>query len=450
MIEWIGFATSLLGIAGGAFIYHRRISRQHEASLERLSLQLQARLPAALRQSGAPLSGEQDGLSWRVTPVRLQRESLDAMGVRIAARPVPASILLSSAAARLDRIGLPELEQAAVLTAETRTLLRHFLQRGGQVRGGEVYMEEALEPGALDSADWQGAERLREVLDIARRLQLEPEQIADRLLSNLHDPDPAARHTCLRMLIAHCRERLDDRRLRALLTDPSPMVRLEAAAVLPDRDTLIALARQDAHIEARDHAIRRVDDDAFTAIALPVLHRAPVGAAEPGLLRLVADQIAARRLAALLPPMGEALEAAAEWPVEVTGEGSAPEIQLRLWAVIGMIRAWKALAEPGAESGYVLRRYEGHAHETVQIEVIHALGAVGTPLSLPWLQGMARGLLRDAAIRRAAAAAIAAIRARAAAESGRLSVAEGGGLSVAEGGGVSVAEGSGGAGGGRR
>ena len=428
MPEAIGIATFvvLVTILAAFWRYNHRANRIHHASLERLSLQLQARLPDALRKIGAGVtSGEKDGISWEMTPRMLDYTGLAVPGVRIVVRPVLTTLHLTAASPPDPARCGPE--EAAALTFETRTLLAPLLRRGAVVQHGGITAEEELRPD-IDPL----VVRLPTILDIAARLRPAPAQILPRLLQNLADPEPAWRARSLRLLAAHYRASLDPARLRGLLTDPDPAVRLEAACLLPDMPTLDALTDAAHPIEIRRQALLRLDDDRFA-------HRATflLGFPDP-ILAAIAEAALDRQITDLLPHLEAAILL-----ISATDEAAAPSLfggqptpHPELSALIRTFAALSPQPSPEAESVLLSCR----DRPDVRVELLRALAAVGGSASLPLIEE-SRGLLRPAPVRQAADEAEAAIRARLSQHAGGLSIADAGGLSIADAGGLSISRG---------
>ncbi len=254
--------------------------------------------------------------------------------------------------------------------------------------------------------------RIRQVIDLASRLQLDPDDIPRRLAENsLRDPVPAVRVRNFDALL----ERFPDAEVTAqtassLLAVEIPALRLRAARFLKTPEAIVALQSLLDEPEAGDEI--HVSALKTLAVLLPPHDLAPL------LERVLAadDVVRSLRLAAVQEIAGRGLKDAvpclvAEMP------GADHEIMITIAAALGALG--DASVEPALLSQLVTEV------EPTQIAIVRALGAVGTSAAVEPLLPLAKGYFRSPELKKAVREAIASIQGRLhGAEQGQLSLAE--------------------------
>ena len=365
-----------------------------------------------------PLRGEEGATRLRVTglaPVTIRSEVRRGVLAGVVRAPVVATGDDSFDAA--FAVSGAEGVVRALLDAETRSALRRLgtftLERGKLERDVPRKEEERL------------AERLGQVLDVARRLR-PPDPLLPRLVRVVReDYRPGVRMAVLRFLVATRSGPEVREALRPLLKDDDEQVRLQAAMQMGEEG------------QGAVRELLRAADERCAARAIAHLGGA---LAEPEILGLLQADVTDRRL--------HAAQASVEALGGRVGESAcralAGVLSAAPPALAAAVARTLATATPPAPAAERVLAERGlvHTDEGARLAAAVGLGRIGSAAAvLPLQEAAAR---HGGALRRAAGQAVAAIQSRlSGAAPGQLTVAaEGGGaLSLAPAGGeVSLPE----------
>jgi hypothetical protein len=303
-----------------------------------------------------------------------------------------------------DDIGDQPIGDAA-LSFTARQQLRSLIERGGQVHQGRVEYERRV--AVSHDRAWL-VPLLRSMSKLGKALSVRPDTLHQRLADNArHDPIAAVRSRNLRFLSdPHTRtpEALVASTARALLSDVSSPVRLQAARQLPaeGRPVLRALAAAvSLETELRVEALQALDERGAPD---PELLSRLLGSGPPELASAALAIIAARRLDGLSPA------------VVMCAQSEHAAVRAAVAGALGSLPAERAEG--------VLIQLLSDSSRDVQQASAESLGAIGSVAAVEPLLPLAEGLGR-AQLRQAARAAIGRIQSRLGqVEAGRLSLAE--------------------------
>ncbi len=412
-------------MAGRSFWRRRRLERVY---------------PALRPGAPALVAGVTDGISWEIRAVPLGAGETPA-GLSVRAGPVETPVQRFTAR---QQSALSRVDALAILIGDTPARLEAFVRAGGRIEGGLIRRDMSA-PLTEAAAEAAAREALPEVLEIARRIQLRPEEVPERLIAALGEGDGYGedRRDRLRALIRGWPDRLRSEgwaRLTAVLEDEAEDVRLEMALFLPDRDTLRDLFYRVGRVDVMQKALAGMDDDMLGGLAAEVFGEALALPEEafwrervrPVRVWQLSEQIAARRSVAALPLLAPMLGRCQQQ------QGAQSDLLNQLCE--SLLSAFAAVAPPGEASEDVALPFLDSREPQIELVAIKVIGRIGTVRSVPLLRTRLGVLIQDAR-GRMAAEAIAAIRQRSGGSGGGLMLAEGGAVSVAEGGAVSVAGG---------
>jgi len=294
----------------------------------------------------------------------------------------------------------------ALLGDEARRLTSHLIEQGGLVRDGQVYYEERGTMGdAREITQW-----LRYLRQLAGELTMRDRRIEGLLSRNaMTDNNPAVRRRNLALLMReYPRHEVTQKAAHAALTDPHPVVSLQASIFLGDEGLgrvldLVADARTPQ--SARTHALSYLGSRTPTAEVLAVL------------LQVADDQD--------LVVAGKAIEqlgkvrhrACLGTLLRRAGQTKNAVFLTRIADGLGVF------ADTQAQQPLLVMLV--HDETMVRVAAARALGTCGTVAAVEPLLKHTRGFFTDGDLKRAAQQAIAQI------QSG-LSDAASGGLSLTE------------------
>lgn len=292
----------------------------------------------------------------------------------------------------------------AALSEQAREQLKTFAPYGGSVSNGRVTW------AVMDTEDHDRRwliEHIERVAALAAELSVTPDVLAQRLAHNAqHDSNPRVRRQNLRFLLAPealAPVELTTAITRALLTDPDPEVRFDAARQLGS----------EGHATLQGLATDARAEPALRSQALMALHEGNAVNLDLWLASLLNPSPLELTRAALVIVASRRLSAHVDRVIDLTGAG-APAL-----------RAAAALTLSQLESSRIettLWQLLVDVEEDVQTAAAEALGEVGSVAAVEPLLLLSKGLGR-ARLRQAARGAIARIQSRLAdVEAGRLSL----------------------------